>query len=850
MPISILVLPHGRPTDAEQDTNLPVQLTSFIGREQERALARKMLLQEGVRLLTLTGPPGIGKTRLSLQVAQDILSHFPDGLYFVPLAPIADPSLVLPAIAQALHIRESARDVLLETLKEYLGHRQVLLVLDNFEQVVRAGPLVNDLLAACLRLKVLVTSRQALRVTGEQEFPVPSLKLPEQADYADVSALSRYEAVSLFAQRARAVKPDFTLTGKNASAVARICIQLDGLPLAIELAAARVKLFPPQAMLLQLAHGLSMLTGGVQDLPARQRTLRSAIAWSYDLLRDEEKILFRRLGVFAGGCTLEAAEAVCSARGKLGLSTLEGLALLIDKSLLKPEFASGEDQEPDIQGEPRFMMLETIKQFAQGKLEESGEVDEIRRQHALYFLSLAEQAQPQFDGPQQAKWLERFALEHDDFRAALELSLHSGTVSDTQTHIGLRMAYALARFWQVRGYLTEGREWLSRMLATPESQERTMLRARALARAGEIAYAQSDYAATRALVEESLAICREIGDKLGVAIALDNLGEVATEEGDYVTAPRLFEEGLGIARELGDIRAIANFLIQLGWAAMRSGDYSLAVTRLGEALTLCRRVGDPSSEALALSGLGEAMVRIGNYEQATQLLQESLEIRRELGHRWGIATALGTVAWAALRQVDYERAAAPLMESILIRKEIGDKGGIAWCLERFAEIAKGSRQSERATHLFGSAQALRETVNSVIDPADQPEYERTIVDLRSHLGEEAFALAWQHGRTMSVEQAIAYAQVQPIAEGSDLEAGQVSWRSSGEEDYGGLTKREREIATLIAQSKSNGEIAEELVISKRTVETHITNILFKLGFTSRGQIAAWAIKKGLLSLSD
>ncbi len=824
--------------------NLPLQPTPLIGRKQEAERVCRSLLSPDVRLFTLTGPPGVGKTRLSLHVASSLLSSFPDGVFFVNLAPISDPGLVASEIARNLDVREAGGQSSLESLKAYLRDKRMLLVLDNFEQVIEAAPIVAELAQASPGVKLLVTSRMRLQLRGEHEFPVPPLQLPEQRDFADVEALSHYEAVILFTQRARATQPNFNLTDGNASAVARICIQLDGLPLAIELAAARVKLLPAQAILLRLARPLSLLTGGAQDLPARQQTLRNAIEWSHDLLSDEEKVLYRRLSVFVGGWTLEAAEAVCigfhlgNEPGDQRPATLEGLARLLDKSLVRRVLAPG--QEPDADGEPRFAMLETILEYAGEKLAESGEQEAVKRRHTLFFLRLAVEADIKKWGPEDVTWLARLDEEHDNMRAALQWS--QGMGGDAE--IELRLVVALGRFWEIRGYLSEGRERIASVLSRPETKEKKLkpLRAWALVQTGGLAFWQSDYPAARSAWEEALVIFQELGDRAGVARTLTDLGDIAREEGDYDMSVLLQKRALAVNRELGDIHGTAVSLVLLGWAEMRPGYFSQATTHMQEALALARQIESPNRIALALSGLGETMVRQGMQDQAITVLDESLTIRRRTGYRWGIAATLGTLGWAALRQGDYERATELLMESIAIRKELGDKGGVAWCLEKFAEAETAEGHPVRAAHLLGAAGALRQSIGTAVDIADQPEYEHTITAVRTQLG-HAFTKAWEEGQAMTFAEAITYAQSSPPVEKKPTGT---SLSDAAKLHPGGLTSRECEIAALIAQSRSNAEIAEALVITKRTVETHIGNILSKLGFTSRGQIAAWALKRDLV----
>lgn len=721
--------------------NLPIQLTSFVGREQELGELKKLI--EDARLVTLRGAAGSGKTRLALQVAAEMTGHFHNGVFFIALAPITDPGLVASTIAQALGLTESAGRSILDNLKNYLQSKSLLLLLDNFEQVIEAASQVAELLAACSELKILVTSREGLRISGEHEYSLPPLALPNPKQLPSLESLSQYAAVELFIQRAQAVKPDFDITSDTASAIAEICSQLDGLPLAIELAAARIKMLSPSAIRTRLEeHRLEFLTGGARDLPLRQQALRSAIAWSYDLLDENEQELFRQLSVFVGGCTIEAVEAVA---GKQAMLLLDRLGSLVDKSLLR--------EVEGTQGEPRFVMLETLREFGLEQLEASGTQVTIRDRHANFFLALAEGAEASLESAEQVQWMDRMEPEHDNLRAALEWSKMAPGMSETC----LRLAGALGRFWEMRGYFTEGRERLSAILSMETVQGQTDGRAKLLARAAELAYRQSDYPATIAFAEESLEICRELGDRQGMASALIKLGNAATEAGDYATATRFLEKALAIWRELDDKHGIARALISLGWTALRPGDYQLANARLAEALSLSRELKDTRSMGFELSGLGEIALRQGNSKRAMRLVGESLELRQQLGNKWGIGVSLGILGWAAMRHGDWKRAVARLGESLEVRREIGDVGGSAWCLERLAQVVLVKGQAEKAVRLFSAAAALRASIGSVVDPADQNEYENTRNSLRSKLGQERFTAVWNEGHGLTLEQVIAYA---------------------------------------------------------------------------------------------
>ena len=687
--------------------NLPVLLTPLIGREREVETARQWLRRPNIRCLTVTGPAGIGKTRLALQVGADLLDAFESGVFFVGLETVRDPNLVASTIAQALRVREPEDRSVLDGLKEHLRGAHMLLILDNFEQVAAAGPLVAELLVACPRLKVLVTSRVPLRLRGEQEFALPPLQLPDPEPLPPVDLLGRYEAVRLFVERAQAVKPDFALTEENAPAVVEICHRLDGLPLAIELAAARIRLLPPRAMLPRLANRLSMLTGGARDLPERQQTLRGALAWSYDLLSADEQTLFRRLAVFAGGCTLEAAQAVCGADD--GEPTvLDGLDSLMAKNLLRRLV-----QEEERDGEPRFALFETVREYALERLAASDEAEPIQRRHATYYLALAEQAAPELRGPQQLAWFDRLEREHVNLRAALRWAIGRG-----ETEAGLRLGGALGPFWHMRGHLREGREWLAELLAAPGAVAPTAARARALAALGGLTWYQGEYETARALLEESVAIGRKLGPdgRRGLASSLAWLGQV-TQEGDPAAARTWLEEALAIGREVGDSPLIAHVLNVLGEVARCEHDYARAV---------------------------------GLYE-------EGLAVARALGEQWRIGAALHNVGQVVQHHGDTRRAAALFGESLTLMRQLGDTRAVAHCLAALAGTAARGGDDERAARLFAAADALLDGIGARLDPADRAERDRQVAATRARLGDAAFEAALAQGRALSLEQAAAEA---------------------------------------------------------------------------------------------
>ncbi|HLX57787.1 MAG TPA: tetratricopeptide repeat protein, partial [Ktedonobacteraceae bacterium] len=556
--------------------NLPMQHTPFLGREQELAAVGQLLLREDVRLVTLTGPGGTGKTRLGVQVAAELSDLFTDGVYFVSLASISDPALVVPTIAETLGMREVGGRPLRDRLAEELQRKQMVLLLDNFEQVVSAAVQVVDLLSPCPRLKVLVTSREALHVRVEREFTVPPFSLPDLNHFPDLAALSHNAAVALFISRAQAVKPEFQVTSANSRALVEICARLDGLPLAIELAAARMKLFSPQALLARLSQRLAVLTSGARDAPVRQQTLRNTIAWSYNLLDPAEQQLFRILSVFVGGCILQAVEAVCSALdvGNAARQVIDSVASLIDKSLLQQTEQEGE--------ESRLGMLETIREYGLESLAASGEMEATRQAHAVYYVALAEKAEPELGGPQQAVWLERLEQELDNLRAALRWSLERGAAGHS-SEIALRLAGALRRFWEVRGHWSEGWSFLERALALSKGGT-VPVQLKALKAAAHVAYARGDNDRAEVLAAECLARCRELGDATGVALSLRMLGGVARRRYNFEAAIPLTEESLALFREVGDKEGIAWALNNLaGLLSMRS-EYARAVELAEESL--------------------------------------------------------------------------------------------------------------------------------------------------------------------------------------------------------------------------------------------------------------------------
>ena len=754
--------PHGSPAPNPHDeiaqhapwrvsyrsrTNLPAVLTPLIGREQEVAEALNQLRNPRTRLLTLVGAPGIGKTRLALQIASDMVEHFEDGVYFVELAPVTDPEQVLPAIARALDLHEGGKRSMQSLLLDYLQRRRMLLVLDNFEQILDASTAVVMLMEASPWLKVMVTSREALRVRGERRFLVPPLVVPDLSRLTSIEELAGYPSVELFVERAQAVAPDFTVTEANAGDVAAVCAGLEGLPLAIELAAARANLLSPAEMRSALSSRLKLLAATTRDLPARQRTLRGAIKWSYDLLSEEEQALFRGLGVFVGGFTSEAVAEVCSvghgrADATSGLDTLDMLHALVEHNLVKQDKAGNETDREIVSGSSRFRLWETIREFALEQLEESGEDERVRRGHALYFRKLAKEAMAQLLKAEQAKWLERLELEHDNLRAALRWAMSPNRGEPEQVErslrgeeskgsidtgedrealaaeVGLGLAGDIQQFWRIRGYLSEGREHLTAVLTLPgASPDLQLARALVFNGAGLLASEQGDFAAARTSYEESLAIHRELGDKPGTARALSNLAGVVLMLEDFETARAHLDEGLALWREVGEKNGIAVALDLGGLAAFLEAAYS----------------------------------------EARVLYEESLALRREMSNSWGMALTLYHLANTAYMQDDFAAARALHEESLGLQHEIGHNWGIALSFAGLGAVASGAGEAERGARLLGAADAHRESLEAVLDSEDRSIFDRGLASARAQLDEETWQKAWQEGRTMSMEEAIEYA---------------------------------------------------------------------------------------------
>ena len=698
------VLPESRPdgsvTAAARTPTLPLPPTQFVGREREMDGLVAMLADPDIRLVTLSGPGGIGKTRLALETAARLGAEFPDGVWFVPLATVTDPSLVDSAIAQALGIDESGELSVRDALKGHLSGRRMLLLLDNFEQVVSGAEVISEILASAPGLKILVTSRAVLRLAGEYDFPVPPLSVASMGGVTDGGTVSQYDAVRLFIQRAGAVKPDFKVTNDNAPAVAEICHRLDGLPLAIELAAARVRLLPPQAMLSRLDSRLKLLTSGAKDLPARQQTLRGAIDWSHSLLTPEEQRLLARLAVFAGGCTLEAAELICNADGDLDV--LELMESLTDKSLLR---------QTNDGAEPRLVMLQTIHEYASEKLAGNDEVASLRQRHAAYYLELAEAARAQLRGPQQAERLRQLAAEHGNLRLALGWLIESDN-----PEAGLRLAGRLWLFWGMRAHLSEGRRWLEAALAK-NPQAPAALRSEALTGLGRLTADQGDYSHAMVHLEAALELSRGTDHRENTAYILSTMAIVHQYQGNYDCVEPLLQESLDLSRQIGDAWGVAAVLNVLGTLALGQGDYARAVPLFEESLAHNRRIGGQRDVSVLLNNLGIAAMEQGEVARAIELLQESL----------------------------------------VLSDELEDWAGVYSCLEELSMAEHSQGEIERSTRLYAAADALRTTLGAPMPPDEMSRFERLRSDLRSRMGQAAFNVAWNEGRALEKQQAVDYA---------------------------------------------------------------------------------------------
>jgi predicted ATPase/DNA-binding CsgD family transcriptional regulator len=849
-----------RPERAAHSRHLPAELTPLIGREREVHILCDLLTRPEVRLLTLLGPGGVGKTRLALAVATHLQPHFSDGVYFVPLAMIRDPGLVVPTLAQALHLQESRGSSLLDQVQGVLYDKHALLLLDNFEHIVQTAPLLEDLLLACPSLTILVTSRDVLHLRAERQFPVAPFPLPELSQGADIEAFAHNPAIALFLERAQAVVPTFQFTAANAHAITDICACLDGLPLALELAAARIKTLPPQALLARLSQRLAVLTGGARSLPERQQTLRKTLQWSYELLLSHEQWLFRLLAVFVGDCTLEAVEAVAATLTGQDASLLDTVTALVDKCLLIPVDEARE--------EPRFGMLETVREYGLEALRECGEMENTSQAHATYYLRLAEEAETHFKGGgEQLVWLKRFTREQANLRAALAW-LHARRDAQMLLHL----SGALWWYWNLRGSSSEALEWLERALALPGAEEPTVARAKALCGAGFLTvYRHSPSREGLALLEQGLATASQLGEQETMAetcgwyaqaciylkdyhaaralaergIALSNifigfnqsmLAMVVEKEGEEAEAVAQWERSLQFAHELDENVAIGTRARRhLAALALANGDYARATALLEENLALSREAGNQTALCWALGGLAELACLQGDLVQAQSQCVEGLALSRDIGDRYATSRLLCIQGKIAQAHGEHERAVLSYRESLRLSATL-DAGAIAGqCLLGLAQEAVIARVFSQAARLFAAA-TQRLTMNRQLAPAERAAYERDLADLRTHLDATAFTTAWAEGKVMTPRQALAFSE--------DLHREAVSspnsrkMRTFRSPDH--LSVREVEVLGLVAQGWTDAQIAEKLVISTRTVNAHLTSIYRKIRVSSRHAAAYYA----------
>jgi predicted ATPase/DNA-binding CsgD family transcriptional regulator len=863
---------------------LPVPLTSFFGREREVAALAALLRQPSVRLVTLIGTGGVGKTRLSLQVAAEVSDDFADGVCFVSLAPVSDPAQVMPTIAKALGLWEALDRPLLDHVRDYLHEQHLQLLLDNFEHVAAASPQLAALLVSCPRLHLLVTSRAALHLSGEYEFPVPPLPTPDLTQLEDAQALAQVAAVCLFVERAHAIQPAFGLTQANARTIAEICVRLDGLPLAIELAAARIKLLPPQALLARLSHRLDLLTGGPGDLPTRQQTLRNTLQWSYDLLTELEQRLFRWLSIFVGGCTLQAAETVCQAGQEDGVqasSVLEGVASLLDKSLVQQTGQEGD--------EPQFVMLETIREFGLERLQAHQELESAREAHAAYYLHLVEEAHRHLFGGEAAAWFEQVEQVYPNLQTALEWALED---RDEQTgrarriETAVRLVSVLWRFWSIRGYMSEGRAFVERVLAASE-KSRDTIRLKALTAAVTLGLYQEDVAWEEHLCEELLPLSQQLADPQAQGIALLGLAGVAllhrrdpgraralaeqaqaafsardetwmaasvclllarvcNVQGEIARSQHYLEEGLALYRALGYAGDIAWPLIYLARNAMKLGEQTRARALLEEAIGLCQQVGNKWGLTHALGFFGQLMLEQGDLVRACALLTESLRLKQEAGNRHSVANSLFHLATAVVLQGDIAQARTLYEQSLALATALGHRELVASCLQGLAVALTAQAQPLAAARLWGAAESLLQNSVTALARVLRTSVERAQAKARAQLGDQVFAQAKAQGRTMTAEQVLAWQQAnQPQQAHRSTRASQTP-PTRPASSPAGLTPREVEVLRLVAQGLTDAQVAERLVISPRTVTTHLSSIYNKLGSNSRAAAARFAAEHQLL----
>jgi predicted ATPase/DNA-binding CsgD family transcriptional regulator len=824
---------------------LPQPLTSLIGREREVAAACTLLARPEVRLLTLTGTAGVGKTRLGLAIASELREDFPDGVCFVSLAPLQEHELVLPTIAQALGLHGSRTRAPLEVLQAALRERHLLLVLDNFEQVIEAAPSLVELLSACPHLILVVTSREVLHVRGEREFPVQPLALPDARHLPDLETLSRYGAVALFLKQAQEIQPRFQLTNEQIPLIAEICRRLDGLPLAIELAVARLKVLPLPALLERLEHRLVVLTGGPRDLPTRQRTLRDTIAWSYDLLSVDEQQLFRLLSVFVGGTSLEAVEHMEQALGGRNSQVLEGVASLLDKHLV-----SRIEQDT---GAPRLLMLETMREYGLEALATNGELEAGRLAHARYYLGLAEEAESHLYVQRPEQRSAPLEQEHDNLRAAMRWSVERRD-DGQRIEIAWRLAGTLQWFWVAYGYVREGQRFVEQ-LSERDERIAASVRAKALNGAGWLAIWQGEDARAEALCQESLELYRELYDRRAVASVLYRLGLVASMRDDSAKATSLLEESIACYREVGDKIRLAYPLVSLALTLLTYADHNESPrvrSLLEESLALFQEEHYAEGRPWSLYGLGLWHFQQGEAARAQAVLEESLALYRALQQRQYIAHPLYFLGKVMAQQGDLPAAYTYYQESLALFQEMDDQGSLGACLEGWAVVVAQQGEATWAAQMWGAAQVLREDFgqpalfNLPTTPGERAHNERMRAIIQSQLGERAFARALFEGRAMTPEQALSAQGHTLLANHPHASAEADSQMIPSPSTQNDLTERELEVLRLVARGLSNAQVAQLLVISPRTVNAHLRSIYSKLGITSRHAATYFALERHLI----
>lgn len=800
--------------------SLPQPPVRLLGRDRDTRATIELVTRADVRLVTLTGPGGVGKTHLALEVAALAAGAFPDGTAFVPLAAISDEQRVLPSIAEALGIRHGAGHPHRDRLVNALRHREMLIILDNFEQILGAAPEIGGLISACPSLTFLATSRSPLRLRAEREYPVAPLELPT-SETATVAVVEHNASVSLFLERARAVRPGFELTESSAPAVAEICRRLDGLPLAIELAAAMMRILSPQTLLARMTHRLALLANGPADLPDRHRTLRRAIAWSYDLLTPEEQRLFRRLAVFSGGATLAAIEAMLPPPASSDEdATLALVASLVDKSLLDREVGSDDD--------PRFAMLSTIQEYATERLAAIDDPISAWRAHLDWCLAFAQVAEPELTGPRQAHWLDQLDRERENLRAALSRSFEIGATT------GLELATALWRYWSTRGSLPEGYDWLSRLIdRTPDAPDAT--RARAFTALGNIALDLGDYEAAYGAYGQALALWEQHQSPRGIADALNGLGLVDWYRGEMELAKARHQRSLHLRRALGDRRGEANSLTNLANALKDAGDATSARHLHHQALAIRAELGDRGGVGYSALNLGDIARRAGDAADARAWLEESLAAFREVGDALGVGYALQTIGLVAIQGGQLRQASRSFADALTVRRNLGDRRGMIECVEGIASVAGLSDRSADAARLFGAAQAQRARIAAPLPEPELVHYRPILDGVRQRLGDDSFVREMEEGSGLELEDVVTRATMIGI----ELAAAPASAATP-------LSARELEVVRLIAAGLTNAQAADQLFLSRRTVDAHMRRIYDKLRLGSRGEVVRFALQHGLV----